>query len=199
MVRGVLKRLFSSTLRVKVLSHFYMHPTEEYHIRGLAEVLGEQAGTLRRELNNLEAAGILCSRRIGNQKSFSLDPTTPIHDDMRNIFLKMTGAGKELKTVLSKLPGVELAFIYGSFAAGDSHADSDIDVMIIGGVSDRELAPAVSRAEKRLRREVNYTTYMRSEAQERIGKKGDFVHEVFSGAKILLVGDLNDGLLRTAE
>jgi len=195
----VLKTLFSSGLRVRALSHFFLHPGEEFHVRGLAAALGESSGNLTRELSNLEQAGLLRSRAVGNQKHYSLLSECPIHDDLRNIVLKMTGAGEELRKALLKLPGIEIAFIHGSFAAGDAHAESDIDVMIIGDVGDRELAPLAAKVEKKLRREVNYTTFTREEAEKRIGKKGDFVHESFSGARALLIGDPNDGLFRTAE
>jgi len=195
-VPPALKRLFSSSLRVKALSHFFMHPGESFHVRGLAGILEESAGTLARELANLEAAGVLASRAVGNQKRFSLRKSCPIHDDLRNIFVKTTGAGEELRKALEKLPGVELAFVYGSFASGDAHPDSDIDLMVIGDVSDRELAPSVARVERLLGREVNYTACTRHEAVRSRGGEGDFLHEVFSGSKVLLIGDPDDGLLR---
>lgn len=196
-VPPALKALFSSKLRVKVLSHFFLHPGESFHVRGIAGVLGGSAGTMARELANLEAAGLLASRAVGNQKHYSLRRNCPIHDDLRNIFVKMTGAGEELRKALEKLSGVELAFIYGSFATGDAHPGSDIDLMVIGDASDRELAPAVARVEKVLAREVNYTVCTRQEATGQRGGPGDFLYEVFSGTKILLIGDPDDGLFRT--
>ena len=68
----ILKRLFSSRLRVSVLSHFFMNPGESFHIRSLATILSESAGNLARELNNLEEVGLLQSRAVGNQKHFSV-------------------------------------------------------------------------------------------------------------------------------
>lgn len=195
-VPPALKRLFSSSLRVKALSHFFMHPGESFHVRGIAGILEESAGTLARELTNLEAAGVLASRAVGNQKRYSLCKDSPIHDDLRNIFLKTTGAGEELRKALQKLPGVELAFIYGSFASGDAHPASDIDLMVIGDVSDRKLAPPVARVERLLGREVSYTVYAREEARKRLGRKGDFVHEIFSGRRIVVIGGADDGLFR---
>lgn len=184
----VLKRLFSSGLRVKVLSHFFLHPGESAYVRELAGALGESPGTLTRELTNLQEAGVLRSERVGNQRHYSLDATCPILEDLRRMFLKTTGAGDELRNALVKLGGVELAFIYGSFARGDAHGKSDIDLMVVGDVGDRELAPAVAAVEKRLHREINYTVYTRAEAVKRLGKKGDFIHEVFSGPRIVLIG-----------
>jgi len=193
-----LKYLFSSELRVKILSHFFFHPGETFHVRGLAAELGESAGTVSRELARLEKAGILRSTPVGNQKRYSPRKDSPILDDLCNIFLKTAGAGAQLRTAMEKISGVELAFIYGSYARGDAHAQSDVDLMIIGDVSDRELAPAVARIEVRLKRQINYIFYTRREAKKGAVKKGEFIHEALSGPRIVLLGDRDDGLFRAA-
>ena len=191
----ILKRLFSSKLRVSVLSHFFMNPGESFHVRSLATILGESAGNLARELNNLEEAGLVQSRAVGNQKHFSLREDSPIHEDLRNLFLKTVGAGGEIRDLLSNVNDIELAFIFGSFVSGEAHGSSDIDVMIIGEINDRDLAPLMAELEGRLHREINYMIYSRGEAEKRIEQEGDFVHEVFRGPRIILIGQSDDGLL----
>lgn len=182
-----LKLLFSSKLRVKILSHFFFHPGESYYVRRLASELGEHVGVVGRELKNLEKAGILTSRPLGNQKHYSPEQRSPVHDELRNIFLKTSGASAELRDALGKRNDIESAFIYGSYASGEAHANSDIDLMVIGDVLDRQLAPMIARVERRVGREINYSLYTRREIDERTGKKGDFVHEVFSGPKIVII------------
>lgn len=192
---SALKRLFSSGLRVKALSHLFLHPGESFHVRGFAAALGEPAGTVARELANLEKAGILASERVGNQRRYVVRRDCPVCDDLRNIFVKTTGAGDMLRKALEKLRSVELAFIYGSFARGDARPGSDIDLMIVGRASDRELAPVIARVERRIGREINYVVYTRREVAKRNGREGDFVSEVLSGPRIVLVGGEDDGLL----
>lgn len=192
----ILEHLFSSNLRVKILSHFFFHPGESFHVRRLAAELDASAGSVARELTHLQEAGILASEAVGNQKHYRLREDNPILDDLRNLFLKTSGASAELEAALEDMEGVELAFIYGSYASGEAHAASDIDLMVIGDVSDRELAPAVARVERRLKRSINYTVYSRREADKRLGKKGEFVHEVFAGPRILLIGSADDRLFR---
>lgn len=193
-----LKHLFSSKLRVQVLSHFFFHPGEAFHVRRLAGELEQSAGSVARELAHLEEAGVLSSQAVGNQKHYALREDNPILEDLRNVFLKTSGASAELRSALAGIAGVEVAFLYGSYVSGEAHAASDIDLMVIGGVSDRKLAPAVARVERRLKRRINYTLYTRAEAEERLGKQGDFVHEVLAGPKILLIGNADDRLFRVA-
>lgn len=198
-VSVTLKHLFSSKLRVKVLDYFFFHPGEELYVRQLASALDEPVGTVARELSHLEEAGILSSRRLGNQKHFRLREDCSILEDLRNIFLKTSGAGAELRVAMENISRVELAFLYGSYARGEAGAASDLDLMVIGNAADRELAPAVARVERRLKREINYTLYTRDEVEKRIRKKGDFVHEVFSSPRILLIGNEDDELFRIAR
>ena len=192
----ILKRLFSSQLRISVLSHFFMNPGESFHIRSLANLLGESAGNIFRELNNLEGAGLLRSQIVGNQKHFSLREDSPIYEDLRNLFLKTVGIGGEVRDLLGSLDGIEMAFLFGSFASGDADRSSDIDVMIVGDISDRELAPLMARLEGRLRQEINYVIFTRREVEERITREGDFVREVFRGPRIMLIGQSGDGFSR---
>ncbi|MCD6416726.1 MAG: helix-turn-helix domain-containing protein [Planctomycetes bacterium] len=199
MVPLTLKSLFASRLRVEVLSHFFFHPAEEFYVRQLAAELAQPVGTVARELAHLEQAGILTSRPVGNQKHYGLCGDCPILDELRNIFLKTSGAGAELRTALEAFPGVEIAFIYGSYAGGQATASSDIDLMVVGGVTDKDIAPAVAQVERRLKREINYTLYTRSEVERRLGEKGDFVHEVFTGPRIMLIGNMDDRLLEAAR
>jgi len=196
---ATLKLLFSSKLRVKLLEHFFFHPGQEFYVRRLAAELREPVGTVARELAQLEPAGVLVSRRLGNQRHYHPREDCFILPELESIFLKTAGASAALRCALEKIPGVELAFLYGSYVSGAAHAASDLDLMIIGSAPDRLLAPAVARVERRLKREVNYTTYTRAEVEQRQTQAGDFVHEVFRGPRILLIGDKNDRLLRATR
>ena len=43
----------------------------------------------------------------------------------------MSEAGETLKLLLSNLPGLELAFLFGSRASGRDRADSDVDLAVL--------------------------------------------------------------------
>lgn len=192
-----LKHLFSSGLRVKVLSYLFGHPGETVHVRGLASAIEESAGTVSRELANLEWGGTVGSVRMGNQKRYSLRRDSAIYDELRTMFLKTTMAGEAIREAMVSVPGIEVAFIHGSFASGEASVGSDIDVFVVGDVRDKTLAPVVARVERRLKREVNYVVFARRELERRLQKPGDFVHEVFAGPSIVLVGSARDRLFRT--
>ncbi len=87
----ILKKLFSSKVRIKVLSHYFSHPGEDFYINELMRILDEFPGSLPRELVNLEEAGILVSNFLGRKKYYALNQKSPIIGDLRNIFMKTTG------------------------------------------------------------------------------------------------------------
>ena len=105
--------------------------------------------------------------------------------------------GDIIRGSLSKLERIELAFIY-SFAKGEKHPRSDIDIMmIVGSTPDKEISEVPSDAERKLKRTVNYSVYERKEIKTRLKKKGNFILPVFSEPRIVLPGSKNDELFRT--
>ena len=82
---------------------------------------------------------------------------------------------------------IELAYVYGSFASGEANAESDVDLMIVGDVSLRELAGPLRRAAEELSREINPTVYQPEEYHTRLRQEDSFVSRVHNGPRIDLL------------
>ena len=65
----ILKALFSSQTRVKLLKTFLLNTEEEFFIRQLTRLLEEQINSVRRELDNLKKIGFVRSR-VRNRKKY---------------------------------------------------------------------------------------------------------------------------------
>ena len=195
-VPPILKGLFVSKIRVKILEHFLTHSNDSFYSRQLEKILAEPVGPIGRELLNLEKLGILTFRNIGNQKHYQVNKEMIFFEDLRLIFLKAT-IGEVLKKQLSIMKGVDLAFIYGSFAKGEEYKASDIDIMVVGNLADKAINQAISRSEKELRRTINYSLYDLEEVKERLKNRDNFIKTVFSEPHIILIGNRNDELFRT--
>jgi predicted nucleotidyltransferase len=192
----ILKGLFSSETRVLILSHFFFHPGENFYLRQLEKLLNKPVGQIGPELKNLEKIYLLSSTKEGNQKRYSLNKEFVLYDELRSIFIKTLGTNFIIREAISRLPGLELAFIYGSWAEGKEHSGSDIDLMIIGNANGKKIDVEISRAEKELKRPINYSLYDRKEIKNRSKKKDNFILTVFSGPRIILFGKQNDELFR---
>ena len=57
----MLKTLFTSNARVKILKQFFLHPNEQFFVRELTRILDEQVNAVRRELDSLKKIGLLKS------------------------------------------------------------------------------------------------------------------------------------------
>lgn len=193
-VSPTLKALVGSAGRARLLTHFFLHPGEAFHVRALARLLGESPGTLLRDLRRLEAIQLLTTERVGNQVRYALDPHHPLHNDLHRVIVKTSAVDAILREALQSVRGIDLAFLYGSFAKGEATRRSDVDLMIVGDVPDWTLVPVVARAEALLGREVSYTRYPRREAHEKVRQRGSFVRSVFTGPRILVLGRDNDEL-----
>ncbi len=98
---SVLRRLFTSEARVRILDLFMTSP-DDLHVREVARRTGLNLNSVRRELENLETAGLLTSTRKGNLKLYTADHRSPIHEELKRIVLKTTGLGDTLRTQLAK-------------------------------------------------------------------------------------------------
>jgi len=173
---SLLERLFSSRVRIQLLSAFLLHPEEPHHIRALASKVDAHYSAVWRELKNLEKAGLLRSESVGGRKLYQLNPEFPILSELRRILLKTVGAGDLLRKVLSRFEGIEAAFIFGSFAEGEQDAESDLDLMILGEVDLAKLSPVV---------EVLFT---KDEWESRLAEGDAFASDVRDGSKVMLIG-----------
>jgi len=166
--------------------------------RQIARRSGLRLLQAQRALHALAEIGILRAEREGNRVYYSLDPSCPILGELKTIVLKTAGLVDVLRGALSDLPRIEAAFVYGSMARGEPSADSDIDLIVLGGVTLQELLQRLGRVQDILAREVNPTVYPVPEFQQKIADGHHFLTAVIEGAKLFVIGDA-DALERLAR
>ena len=176
-----------SNLRRALLTHYFSNPSAHLYVRELAALLCVDPTNLSRELARLEHEGLFRSELHGNQKYFSLNRKYPLFKEVFAILQQTIGVIPTLSNALKKVPGIDAAYLYGSFAKGDADAASDIDVLIVGVPAATELAVAVNRLEKLLRREVNYTVITARELKRKLAKDDPFLTDIWNGKHIELI------------
>lgn len=162
---GVL--LGRSRTRHRILALLFDRPERRLHLRAIARALGASAGTTARELERLVDAGLLARAPEGRQVYFQASIDSPLFDAVQTIVRRTFGAQDVLRRHLGRLPGLERAFIYGSYARGEDNATSDIDLMIVGSPDVDELTDRASAAEVELGRPLNYTLLTEQEVERR--------------------------------
>ncbi|MBS1816791.1 MAG: nucleotidyltransferase domain-containing protein [Acidobacteria bacterium] len=130
----------------------------------------------------------------GKQVYFQANHDAAIFPELRGLFAKTSGLVDILREALMPLADrIVAAFVFGSAPRGDLHAESDIDLMVIGDTSFGDVITAVQGAEKRLGRDVNPTVYSVDEFRGKIEAKHHFLTTVLAEPKLLVLGD-EDGL-----
>jgi uncharacterized protein len=182
------EKIFGSRIRAKILGWLFTHPDESFFVRQIALILEEDPTNVSREMAKLEELGILRSKRSGNLKHFQTNRECPIFEELKGLVLKTSGVAGRVQSALSKLAGIEWAFIYGSYAKGEENADSDVDLLIIGDVDMNRLDSSLGKLEKSLGREINYILYSLKEFKAKREVKDGFLMDVLRAKKIMAIG-----------
>lgn len=181
-----------SRIRRDLLALFFSNPDRSYYLREIQRMLGYSAGNIRRELLKLQSGRLFETNRTGNLLYYSLNKNHPLFQEIKSIVQKTIGVEGALREALSPIKGIDTAFIYGSFAKGNARMASDIDLFIIGKVEERNLLRAISKTEKVLRREINYSLYSRADFMKKKREQDSFIKDIIKGPKIFLAGGPNE-------
>lgn len=184
--------LFTKTQQ-RVLGLLFGNPDRSYYNNEIVRFADAGIGSVQRELQRLESAGLVTARKIGNQKHYQANRTAAIFEELRGIVLKTVGLADVLREAIAPLQEqVELAFIFGSIAQGKERVTSDVDVMVIGDVSFDEVVHALYSTQESLGREVNPVVMSASEFSGNILQGDRFVSRIVKEPKIFLKGDSDD-------
>lgn len=171
---SVLKALFSSQTRVKLLSTFLLHPEEEYFIRELTRLLNEQINSIRRELENLRKVGLVKARHKARKKYYRIDTDFPLYADLRSLFSKAIQGESPFVSSIRSLPGVRLILLAGALAG----TDSKVDLLVVGDVR-KEMLESVLGRDPSLKY-VKYSIFSEADFLYRLSLKDRFVLEILN-------------------
>ena len=89
-----------------------------------------------------------------DKNNYSINKECNFVKDLRNIFLKTDTVKIQLDKAFKNKP-LKFAFIFGSFANQNYTSDSDIDLFIIGNITNAAIIKTIHPLEKQLEREIN--------------------------------------------
>ena len=194
---NALMELLSSRVRAEVCRLLFGLRTEERHVRELARQSGCSFSAVQREMEKLAQLGLVVPRVSGNRTYFRSNEQHPFYPEMRSLVRKSSGLREALTEALADAP-IQAAFIFGSEAAGTAKEGSDVDVLVIGTISMRDVVGKLHALEGELGREINPHVFSAEELAKRVRQKDHFVTTVLREPKVFLIGDA-DELARLAK
>lgn len=125
---------------------------------------------------------------MGRTRLIRANSESPLIDPLRQILLVATGPVALLAEELADVDGIDLAFLYGSYAARlrgvEGPPPQDIDVMIVGEPDPESIYAICDRVEAQVGRPVNPTILTRDEFYEESG----FLEHIASNPTVPVVG-----------
>lgn len=184
-------------VRQRVLGVLFGNVGRSFYANEVIALAQSGTGAVQRELVALADCGLLTVTKVGNQRHYQANASSPLFAELRSLVLKTVGLADVLRTALVPLAGqIEAAFVYGSVAKQQDTAQSDIDVLIVSSdLGYADVFAALDGASTQLARKVNPTLYTPADLAKRIENDNAFVIKVLQQPKIWLIenGFFGDG------
>jgi DNA-binding transcriptional ArsR family regulator len=152
--------IFRSQHQAELLTLLLLHPDADYTATELAARLNVPLTTLHREINRLEAAGLITSRAVGRSRLLRADTDSRLTRPLTDLLLATFGPRPVVAEEFANL-GAALVLIFGSWAARyhgqPGPPPHDVDVLLVGDINRDAAYDAAQRAEARLGYPVNPT------------------------------------------
>lgn len=183
----MLEQLFGSRTRVKILALLFNNPSRSYFVREITRKVNEQINSVRRELANLKAVGLVKSHAKTGKIYYQANTKSEIFPEIKKIFGKVakeTVFEHQLGEKLKRIGNIQFAALMGYFV---EDASSPIDLFVVGSVEKSKLNPIIKDLSGEVGHEVNFTLMTPDEYGERHMLFDRFLTEIMASPKIVVV------------
>ena len=169
----MLKRLFTSNVRIKLLRKFLLNPEEEHYIRQLTRDLDEQINSVRRELDYLKKTGLLRSKMKARKKYYYINPNFIFFNEFRSMFQKAESSLPAIAKRISGFGDIQVLIFSGIFI----EKNTPVDMLIVGSIDKEKLTDYLNK-QLPLSRSVKFTIMTPEDFSYRIKCKDKFVTDI---------------------
>jgi DNA-binding transcriptional regulator YhcF (GntR family) len=188
----MLKQILISRVRIKILEKYLLNPHIEFHVRGLVRELNEEINAVRRELINLEEAGILKSHKDKNMIVYKVDHDSQYIPVLRTLFFKNSTLGNKIYERVKNLDGLKALVVTESFLNGKQKSDDNIDMLFLGKCRVKDVKDIITELEKDLEKEITATSMTQEDFEFAKKKKDSVITNLLDQELIQVYGKLND-------
>ena len=89
----MLKDIFVSEVRVKILKILLPNPNNSLHVRAIVRAVETEINAVRRELERLERVGLLRKRQSSNRLYYTVDTSNIYYTELLSLVAKDEGFG----------------------------------------------------------------------------------------------------------
>lgn len=172
----MLKRLFTSNTRIKLLTIFLMNLDKEYFIRELTRKLDEQINSVRRELDNLKKMGFLRSRTKNRKKYYYVNKKFVILEELKSIIIKALSSNDTITKEIEKMGDVKMLALAGLFI---EQATTTVDMLLVGDINKERFTEYINN-ELRTQRPVKFTIMSEEDYKYRLNCNDKFIQDIIN-------------------
>lgn len=191
-IQTSLKHLFVSQTRLKLINILFYNPQDIFYVRQLVRLTDEEINSVRRELANLLKSGVVSSEWRGNRLYYWADKQSPLFFNLLTIANQSSGLGLKLQNKNETLGTIKLVFYSNKFITGDNRNQDDIDLVIVGDVSLREIDSFIKQEQEVRGYEINYMVMGKGEFRLRRQKRDQFIVDFFLSNPIAIIGNQSE-------
>lgn len=151
----MLGSLITSKTRLRMLIKFFVSAANNGYLNGLASEFNESTNSIRKELNNLSAAGYLLKSKENNRIIYNANTSHPMFNVLQKIVRQHLGLEQIVEAVIKRIGDVDQIALIGKYARGiDS---GNIEIVINGSkVNDGYLQNIKPKIKKKIGRKVSF-------------------------------------------
>lgn len=188
----MIEQLFGSKTRVKLLQLFYSNPNRSFYVREITRKIDEQINSVRRELSNLLAIGIITSDNTNNKLYYEVNQKFKYYQPLQEIFgggvpkpkTDTEGGDASEEDELRAVGHVELAVYTGQFTRDES---AGVDLLVVGQVNLNALEKYVADLEAKENKSIRYAVMSVSDFRYRQQIRDRFAVGIQQAKKQILV------------
>ncbi len=198
-----IEALFGSKTRVKLLNLFLNNPEKTFYVREITRLIDEQVNSVRRELRNLEDIKAVNSATEDRKLFYGINQRFKYYIPLRAIF---AGIDVDEESIIKEKEqgwrydtsdidkDLGILIISGVLVKG---SESDIDMILVGNNSKKQLSDWAKNIEKQEGRDLNYVILTMEEFYYRYTSSDVFINGIFQNEHRIIVD--REGILKNKE
>ena len=198
-----IEALFGSKTRVKLLNLFLNNPEKTFYVREITRLIDEQVNSVRRELKNLEDIKAVNSATEDRKLFYGINQRFKYYIPLRAIF---AGIDVDEESIIKEKEqgwrydtsnidkDLGILIISGVLVKG---SESDIDMILVGNNSKKQLSDWAKNIEKQEGRDLNYVILSMEEFYYRYTSSDVFINGIFQNEHRIIVD--REGILKNKE
>ena len=181
-----------NSVKLAIISLFRTNYLNQFHIRGMAKLIGKSHVGLLPHLKELEKNKILISKEVGRSKVYTLNLNNNqtrefLYFAEKNESLNLLNKELFIKKIYEEIINLDFTgslILFGSYASKTNNKESDIDLFYLGDLEENE-SKKIKELGRTYKKEIHLVSMNLKQFEEQLLKKGALIKEIINNHIIL--------------